>query len=135
MGRRRLGRGEEWRGPTRFQLIVVGVALLLTFFVARSCQQAQVRVDKDQAIEIAKQEVDFVPTRTQIRFLRQGINRKPFWFVSLGVPLADDESRFSKLVVVKLDANTGAVESIERGEAAPGDGERDAGGGGAEAEP
>jgi hypothetical protein len=135
VGRRRLGRGEEWRGPTRFQLIVVGVALLLTFFVARTCQQAQVRVDKDQAIEIAKQEVDFVPSRTQIRFLRQGINRKPFWFVSLGVPLDDDESRFSKLVVVKLDANTGEVESVERGEAAPPDGERDAGGGGAEAEP
>jgi hypothetical protein len=116
-GRRPGDRGEPWRGPTRTQVIVVVAVFLLAFFVARSCQQAQVRVSKDQAIEIAEREIDFVPTRTQIRFLRQGVERSPFWFVSLGVPLRDDPERFSRLAVVKIDANTGKVISIDEGEA------------------
>jgi hypothetical protein len=110
-------RAEGWGGPTRTQLIVVVAVFLLAFFVARSCQQAQVRVGKDQAIEIAEREIDFAPTRTQIRFLRQGISREPFWFVSMGIPLPDDEERFSKLAVVKIDANTGKVVSVDEGEA------------------
>lgn len=110
-------RQERWSGPTRTQVAVVVAVFLLAFFVARSCQQAQVRVDKDQAIEIAEREIDFEPTRTQIRFLRQGISREPFWFVSLGIPLPDDPDRFSKLAVVEIDANSGKVVSIDEGEA------------------
>lgn len=111
-----MDRAKGWGGPTRTQLIVVVAVFLLAFFVARSCQQAQVRVGKDQAIEIAEREIDFAPTRTQIRFLRQGISREPFWFVSMGIPLPDEE-RFSNLAVVKIDANTGKVVSVDEGEA------------------
>jgi hypothetical protein len=112
---------DRWRGPTRTQLIVVVAVFVLALVVARTCQEARVRVEKDQAIAIAKREVDFVPRETQIRFLRQGIGREPFWFVSLGVPIDDrDDGGFSQLAVVKIDANTGKVDSIEQDELAGG---------------
>ena len=94
--------------------------LLLTFFAARTCQQAQIRVGKEEAIATAKREVDFVPSRTQIRFLRQGINRKPFWFVSLGIPLGGGEEGYSALAIVKIDANTGKVEEVDEATEAQG---------------
>ncbi len=37
------------------------------------------------------EEVDFEPTYTQVRFIRQGINRAPFWFVSLSIPIGDPD--------------------------------------------
>jgi hypothetical protein len=87
--------------------------LVLAFFVARSCQQSQVRVTKEQAIATAEREVDFTPRRTQIRLLRQGINSKPFWIVSLSVP-GRVEDTFRRLAVVRVDANTGKVEEVDR---------------------
>ena len=43
--------------------------------------------------------------------MRQGINSKPFWAVSLSIPIRDGEG-FRKLTVVKVDANTGKVASV-----------------------
>jgi hypothetical protein len=90
---------------------VVLVVLALAFVVARSCQQSQVRITKEQAIERAEREVDFRPTRTVVRLLRQGLNSKPFWVVSLSIPLRDRDG-FRRLAVVRIDANTGKVAEV-----------------------
>ena len=64
--------------------MVALIALLgLIFFVSRSCQQSQVRVSQSEAIATAKAQVDFKPTDTAIRLLRQGLSTKPFWIVVL----------------------------------------------------
>jgi hypothetical protein len=83
--------------------------------VSRSCQQDQVRISKDQAIETAERQVDFKPTRTQVRLLRQGLNSKPFWAVSLSIPVGDDldTQEFRQLAVVRIDANTGKVADVK----------------------
>jgi hypothetical protein len=86
------------------------VLVLLIVFVARSCQQAQVRVSQERAIAVARRQVDFRPTRMQIRLVRQGINSHPYWAVSLSVPKGTD---FSELTVVRVDANTGAVATVD----------------------
>ena len=93
---------------------MVGALILITFFASRTCQQSQIRVTEGEAIAIAKQQVDFQPRLTQIRLLRQGINRKPFWFVSLSDPIGNptDPDAFSRLAVVKIDANNGKVEDV-----------------------
>jgi peptidase YpeB-like protein len=88
--------------------------LALAFVVARSCQQAQVRLTKEQAIERAEREVDFTPTRTVVRLLRQGLGSKPFWIVSLSIPRRDDEG-YRRLAVVRIDANTGKVTEVTAG--------------------
>ena len=87
--------------------------LVAAFFVAKSCQQSQVRVTKEQAIATAKRAVDFTPRITNIRLLRQGLGSKPFWFVNLSVPGPGDQPP-RRLSVVKIDANTGKVEDISR---------------------
>jgi hypothetical protein len=95
---------------------VVGGLILIAFFASRSCQQSQIRITEGQAIAIAKRQVDFEPRSTQIRLLRQGLNRKPFWFVSLSNPIGSptDPEGFTRLAIVKIDANTGKVEDVNQ---------------------
>jgi hypothetical protein len=87
--------------------------LAITFFAAQTCQKSQIRFNKDQAITTAKQEVGFTPERTQIRLLRQGLNSKPYWIVSLSTP-GSQRGTFHNLAVVKIDANTGKVKSVNQ---------------------
>jgi hypothetical protein len=93
-------------------VVIIGV-LLLAFFVARSCQQSQVRITKEQAVATAEREVDFEPRDTQIRLLRQGLNSRPYWIVSLSTP-GRQQDTFTRLAVVKIDANTGKVDEVTR---------------------
>jgi NAD(P)H-flavin reductase len=92
---------------------VLVAVLVAAFFVAKSCQQSQVRVTKEQAIATAERAVDFTPRITNIRLLRQGLSSKPYWFVNLSVP-GRDANLPRRLSVVKIDANTGKVEEISR---------------------
>jgi hypothetical protein len=91
---------------------VVVAVLLFAFFVARSCQEDQIRITEEQAIATAERQVDFTPENTQIRLLRQGIDTRPFWIVSLSIPKGDSEDRFSRLALVHVDANTGEVTEV-----------------------
>jgi hypothetical protein len=88
--------------------------LVAAFVFAQTCQKDQVRVSKEQAIQTAGEQVDFEPERTQIRFLRQGLGSEPFWIVSLSIPGAREDT-FRRIAVVRIDANTGEVEDVERG--------------------
>jgi hypothetical protein len=93
---------------------VIAVVLAAAFVFAQTCQKDQVRVSKEQAIATAREEVSFEPQRTQIRLLRQGINSKPFWIVSLSIP-GEETDTFKRITVVRVDANNGKVEDVELG--------------------
>jgi hypothetical protein len=56
--------------------------------------------------------VNFTPKREQVRLLRQGLNSKPYWIVSLSTP-GKKAGTFHNLVVVRVDANTGKVKDIK----------------------
>jgi hypothetical protein len=103
-------RGRMGGGPW-LRAGVIGCVLLLAFVASRTCQKSQIRLTKDQAIATAERQVDFKPTREQVRLVRQGIGSKPFWAVSLSIPIRDGEG-FRKLAVVRVDANTGKVASV-----------------------
>ena len=98
--------------------------LVLAFVVARGCQQSQLRITKEQAIVTAKRAVDFTPERTNVRFLRQGLSSRPYWFVNLSIP-GERPGTIRRLSVVKINANSGKV---RRGQQAalrvPGSGRR-----------
>lgn len=94
-------------------MLVLALVLVLAFVVARGCQQSEVRVSEEQAIAMARDEVRFEPRRTQIRLLRQGIDSKPYWIVSLSVP-GRRAGTFSRLAVVRVDANNGKVTEVDR---------------------
>jgi hypothetical protein len=99
--------------PTWPRVLVIVAVLAVAFVAAQTCQKSQIRYTKEQAIATAEDRIDFTPTRTQIRLLRQGINSKPFWIVSLSIP-AEQEDTFRRLALVKVDANTGEVESVKQ---------------------
>jgi hypothetical protein len=103
-------------GPTWLRVGVIVAVLALAFVAAQTCQKSSIRLDKNQAIAKAEAQVDFTPQSTQIRLLRQGLSSKPYWIVSLSRP-GKVEGTFSRLAVVRIDANTGKVESVERGRA------------------
>jgi hypothetical protein len=79
---------------------------------AQTCQQSQVRLTKDQAIATARRQVDFTPSRTQVRLVRQGLKSRPYWAVSLSIPKGPNE--FERLTTVRVDANTGKVAAVNR---------------------
>ena len=105
----RLGSG----GPTWLRVAVIVAVLVLALVAAQTCQKSSVRLDKDQAIAKAEEQVDFTPTRTQIRFLRQGLNSRPYWVVSLPMP-GRLENTFRELAVVRINANSGKVEDVKQ---------------------
>jgi hypothetical protein len=106
----------EWRRPTWPRLAVIGAVLALAFVVSRGCQQSQIRITKEQAIATAERQVHFTPENTQVRLLRQGLTSKPFWIVSLSIPRSENEQTFRRLALIRVDANTGKVASVQQGE-------------------
>jgi hypothetical protein len=91
---------------------VIAAVLVAAFFVSRGCQQAQIEVTQQEAIATAKEAVDFVPQTTQIRLLRQGLDTQPFWFVSLSRRSTVDPGTFTRLTLVKIDAQSGEVADV-----------------------
>lgn len=105
-------KSKEERKPTWPRLAGLGVILVLAFVVAKGCQDSQVKLTEEEAVATANAQVDFEPTYTQVRLLRQGINRKAYWFVSLSIPIGfqgDRPDLFAALSVIKIDAKTGQV--------------------------
>jgi hypothetical protein len=88
------------------------LVLVAAFAVSQTCQKSNVRLTKDEAIALAEEQVDFEPTREQVRFLRQGLQSKPFWMVSLSIP-GRRQGTFEELAVVQINANTGKITKVE----------------------
>jgi Peptidase propeptide and YPEB domain len=107
---------EEYRRPvrvTRRGVIAVVALFAVTLVAAQTCQQSQVRISQEQAIATARPEAGFTPERTQVRMVRQGLNGQPFWAVSFSVPAADGDG-YARVTTVRVDANTGKVQSVNR---------------------
>ena len=76
--------------------------------VASSCQRHQIRITKETAIATATREADFRPQRTQVRLVRQGLNGRPFWAISLSIPNKNGNG-YQRVSVARVDANTGKL--------------------------
>ena len=109
------GNTQERRATWPRVLVLVGV-FVLALIVSRGCQDEQVQVNEEEAVEIARQQIDFEPTRTVVRLLRQGLDRKPYWFVQLSIPIGPDDQSglFSKLAIIQIDTETGDVVEVRR---------------------
>lgn len=97
-----------WRG-----VLAIVALLALTAVVAQSCQQAQVRITKERAIETARPQAGFTPQRTQVRLVRQGLTGHPFWAVSFSVAAPSGDG-YAELTTVRVDANRGTIEAVNR---------------------
>jgi hypothetical protein len=94
------------------RIAILVVVLVVALLAARTCASRDTGIDQDEAIEIARQEVDFEPERTMVRFVPRGVDSRPFWAVSLS--LLGDDGNPELITVVLVDGTTGEVEEIRR---------------------
>ena len=89
--------------------IAILVAILLVAFVAtKSCARQQYEISSDEAVAIARDEIDFVPTKHQVKYLPQGIPPVYYWAVNF--VQEGPSGRVVRTEVVLVNANTGDVQ-------------------------
>jgi hypothetical protein len=88
-------------------VLVVGL-FAICLVAASSCQRHQIRITKETAIATATRAADFRPQRTQVRLVRQGLNGRPFWAISLSIPATSGKG-YERVSVARVDANTGKL--------------------------
>jgi hypothetical protein len=90
------------------RLVLLVAVLLLAYLVAQTCGSSEPGVSKEEAIEIAREEIDFDASQVQIRNVPRGFENRS-WMVSLytGTP-----TRPQKCSVVEIDADNGRVITI-----------------------
>jgi hypothetical protein len=85
--------------------IVVAV-LLAAFLVSRSCGSSMGDISKDEALEIARESIDFAPTGVQIKNVPGALASRRIWAVSLYTGTLRDTDR---CIVVQIDSDSGDV--------------------------
>jgi hypothetical protein len=90
--------------------VAILVALLLVaFFITKSCTRQQNNVSQDEAVAIARKEIDFEPSKHQIKYLPQGIPPVYYWAVNF--VQESPNGRVIRTEVVLVNATTGEVAS------------------------
>ena len=110
--------GETGRTPRRGlrdsplgRVALLAAILLAALLVARSCGETAADIPKEEAVEIAKAQVDFEPTSFQIRLIKQGLQSNEIWLV--GLERRDDADRLLDATSVLVDADTGEVIDVQ----------------------
>jgi hypothetical protein len=87
---------------------VLALALVLVNVLGRG----KPSVSKDEAVAIARPQIDFTPQDHQIRFLRRGIPPRGFWVVSFFT--RKQGGGYNRVTVVVVDASSGRVSEVRR---------------------
>jgi hypothetical protein len=87
--------------------LILGVLLVITLLVSKTCASNQNEISQQEAVAIAKQHVDFTPDDYQIRYVPQGVPPVYFWAVSL---YNERNGQPTRVQVVLVNATTGAVQ-------------------------
>jgi hypothetical protein len=88
---------------------MLAVVLLGALVVARTCGSSEPRVSQEEAVEIAKRQVDFEPRQVQIRNVPRGIEGRRSWAVSL---YTGTVARPGACRLVEIDAGSGEVAQV-----------------------
>jgi hypothetical protein len=105
------GRGLRDRPLGKVALLLA--VLLLAFVASRSCASRDTDVSQDEAVEIAREEVDFEPDRVSVRFLPRGVQSRPSWAVSLSTE--NPQGELERVTVVVVDGSTGEIQEVREG--------------------
>jgi hypothetical protein len=87
---------------------VLALALVLVYVLGRG----KPSVSEDEAVSIARPQIDFVPEAHQIRFMRRGIPPHGFWVVSFFT--RKRAGGYDRVTVVLVDASSGRVSEVRR---------------------
>jgi hypothetical protein len=95
------------------KVAIVLAVLVAAFIVSKSCGAVGDEISQEQAVAIARQEIDYEPERVMVRLLKQGLKSRPYWAVSLAT--FTDTGALERATVVVVDARSGDVTQIRRG--------------------
>ncbi len=96
------------RDRALFRTAILFGVLLVAFAATKSCARQQNDVSQDQAVAIAREEIDFEPDRYQIRYVPQGIPPVYYWAVNFQV--LNDKGQVVRAEVVLVNADTGEIQ-------------------------
>jgi hypothetical protein len=88
---------------------LIALGLLLTRVLGRT----NPNVSKEDAVAVARPNVDFKPQGYNIRLVRQGIPPRPVWAVSFWIRKSGGGG-YSRITLVLVDANSGRVMQVRR---------------------
>jgi hypothetical protein len=86
--------------------------LALGFALVHVVDRTGAKVSQDDAVAIARTQVDFEPEDYQIRFLRRGIPSRGYWAVSFFI--RKQPSGYKRVTVVLVDAASGKITEVRR---------------------
>jgi hypothetical protein len=89
---------------------VFGAVLLFALLVARTCGSVGDEISQEDAVSIARGEIDFDAEHHQIRLFKKGLDSHPYWGVSL---YNGDRSHPTRCQVVQIDAESGVVAAVQ----------------------
>jgi hypothetical protein len=90
-----------------FRIALLVAVLLVAFAVTKSCARQQNDVSQDEAVAIAREQIDFEPDRHQIRYLPQGVPPVYYWAVNF--QQLNDNGNVVRTEVVLVNADTGEI--------------------------
>ncbi len=91
-----------------FRIAAVVALLLVAFLATKSCARHDDKISQDEAIAIAREQIDFTPDKVQIRYVPRSVPPVYYWAVSL---YTLENGSPARVEVVLVNATTGAVES------------------------
>ena len=86
--------------------IVLAIILIVGFF--GGCL-GKTTVERDEAIRIARQQIDFVPEQTNAELGRQGFPPTAVWGITFWIEAKDGGDGFERRTAVEVHADTGAI--------------------------
>jgi hypothetical protein len=114
------GNGAAPAGPARSlrdrpvgKLLALLVVLLFALGVSRGCASRGGEISQREAISIAREQIEYVPDRTQVRMIRRGFQARPYWAVSLAT--LDADGALDRVTVVVIDARSRDVAEVREG--------------------
>jgi hypothetical protein len=104
--------GARLRGVTWSKVAFMVGLLVALFVLVHVAQNGAKKVNKDDAIAIARTRIDFEPTGYRILFLRRGIPPRGYWVASFYISKA--AGGYKRVTVVIVDAASGKVTEVQR---------------------
>ena len=100
-------RARDLRDRPLFRIAILVAVLLVAFAATKSCARQQNKVSQDEAVAIARKEIDFEPDRYQIRYLPQGVPPVYYWGVNF--QQLNENGNVVRTEVVLVNATTGEI--------------------------
>jgi len=89
--------------------LALGVVLLVLGATGVLRSDSDINLERAEAVDAAREFIDFEPVNADARLVRQGFGLQPVWAVSFSIPEAGNPRAFVRLTTVEINATTGEV--------------------------